>query len=645
MGCGASNTRVPPAWADKLPDAASTISPLTYDLLVVPSKQPQLPPKSSDVTPAASLTPAESSSSLTPRLTSRQSSLTGTSRQLWRKAFLEQDPRRHLVDFFKPGDERGPFGYLRAQGMRPKGAPSEHFAVWRPTSVTALRMMFEGSATGKGLTIKGKSALQGKLSGFVPFLQIAKEEHKAMVGTSPADARTRVFFQTPEARAEVRAKVEVVLEDMERRAAAAAKALSQWKSGQLELGEEEREVHLRAMQLKCSPPTIEELTISSTMVIPSGPKMGGYNVTYGLDMPERLVWQAFVVPADISHPEGWETGRASEPAFMDLNLHATRDAMEPLAVVWQLDSSRPMNARSLLMAHQDEARGVMPVVSDIDAFLIGSRGMAPGPAISEDQVELVRWSLANIESVLREPKPQGWTKRWLEVLKREMASGFEPKMPPLGFGDERSYDIMAKAVQKLNMSGAVRHGAECFNFWFPQELDQTFLVVWDGFSRYYGSKQVPWMIIDQQGLLSFLMARIGDGYHFPLNPKWVLCDKGFRELYEAMQARPECRNSLDSWLPPGSGLRERMQAILQAHPAGFVPVGVAGQCIEMIDQDMAEWELKRFQVLRRAKMKLRAVHRLHAAGIRASRMSAAAAERASKADSESAAEPAPAEGD
>ena len=26
--------------------------------------------------------------------------------------------------------------------------------------------------------------------------------------------------------------------------------------------------------------------------------------------------------------------------------------------------------------------------------------------------------------------------------------------------------------------GAVRHGAECFNFYFPQELDPEFLVVW-----------------------------------------------------------------------------------------------------------------------------------------------------------------------
>ena len=27
--------------------------------------------------------------------------------------------------------------------------------------------------------------------------------------------------------------------------------------------------------------------------------------------------------------------------------------------------------------------------------------------------------------------------------------------------------------------GAVRHGAECFNYYFPQEMDDEFLVIWD----------------------------------------------------------------------------------------------------------------------------------------------------------------------
>ena len=39
----------------------------------------------------------------------------------------------------------------------------------------------------------------GELSGFVPFLQISEEAHKAKVGTSPKDARIRVFFKTAEA--------------------------------------------------------------------------------------------------------------------------------------------------------------------------------------------------------------------------------------------------------------------------------------------------------------------------------------------------------------------------------------------------------------------------------------------------------------
>ncbi len=30
-------------------------------------------------------------------------------------------------------------------------------------------------------------------------------------------------------------------------------------------------------------------------------------------------------------------------------------------------------------------------------------------------------------------------------------------------------------------SGAVRHGAECYNFWFPLELDPEYLVIWAGF--------------------------------------------------------------------------------------------------------------------------------------------------------------------
>ena len=44
------------------------------------------------------------------------------------------------------------------------------FSVWRPTSNDAIRKMITGEGTGKGLDIKGKSALKGKHSGYVPFV-------------------------------------------------------------------------------------------------------------------------------------------------------------------------------------------------------------------------------------------------------------------------------------------------------------------------------------------------------------------------------------------------------------------------------------------------------------------------------------------
>ena len=43
--------------------------------------------------------------------------------------------------------------------------------------------------------------------------------------------------------------------------------------------------------------------------------------------------------------------------------------------------------------------------------------------------------------------------------------------------------MVAKVVDATISCGAVRHGAECFNFYFPQDLDDEFLVVWDGAHR------------------------------------------------------------------------------------------------------------------------------------------------------------------
>lgn len=127
---------------------------------------------------------------------------------------------------------------------------------------------------------------------------------------------------------------------------------------------------------------------------------------------------------------------------------------------------------TLLMAHE-EGDGVWPVASDMDAFLIGSRGMAFQRPLAEEQVRLFHWCLSQLEAVLQQPSPHDWTRRWLEVLKTSLPREGVPKIPPYGFGDALSYDLMAKVVEKMQFCGAVRHGAECFSA--PPRAPRTIL--------------------------------------------------------------------------------------------------------------------------------------------------------------------------
>jgi hypothetical protein len=52
-----------------------------------------------------------------------------------------------------------------------------------------------------------------------------------------------------------------------------------------------------------------------------------------------------------------------------------------------------------------------------------------------------------------------------------------------GFGEAVSTALISNVVDATKSCGAVRHGPECFNFWFPQEMDKDFLIVWDGYAR------------------------------------------------------------------------------------------------------------------------------------------------------------------
>merc|ERR1719235_2677432 len=97
---------------------------------------------------------------------------------------------------------------------------------------------------------------------------------------------------------------------------------------------------------------------------------------------------------DLAPVFGWETGRASEPALMDMNLHAIRGSSLPKVVLIQHDTEDPMNPRGLLVAYAEKF--VKPVVSDFDTFTIGSTNMLYEPLI-DSQLELANWALDRAE--------------------------------------------------------------------------------------------------------------------------------------------------------------------------------------------------------------------------------------------------------
>jgi hypothetical protein len=98
--------------------------------------------------------------------------------------------------------------------------------------------------------------------------------------------------------------------------------------------------------------------------------------------------------------------------------------------------------------------------------------------LASDQLKVLKWYVSEIENVLKDSVVgDSWTVRWLEVLKKAAREGHYPEMPRFGFGDPKSYSIMKSAVSRLRLTGAVRHGAECFNYYFPQDLDDEYLVI------------------------------------------------------------------------------------------------------------------------------------------------------------------------
>mmetsp|Transcript_304 Transcript_304/g.544 ORF Transcript_304/g.544 Transcript_304/m.544 type:complete len:856 (+) Transcript_304:135-2702(+) len=542
------------------------------------------------------------------------------------------------------------------------------FTVWRPTSADAIHNLMDGKAVGKALNVKGKSAKCGRLSGYVPYVQIHEDNHKKLCCTPCRSSNIRIYFKSIDGRAKACQKLEAVKDEMTRRVTLTRQLLRErddndgWENVDeeedndstcldpriknitalltnrrenksmthaedsetssfftaVELSEKEekmsllKSVSLRGISYASENDRMEETKVTIGNWEMNDPKivlLDHCQNAYGIEVPERLFWETYIERGIITREAGSELdiGRSSEPAFMDLNTHSSREGGKdgsPRTVTWQEDDCCPLDPRTLLVAYEEDCI-VKPVASDFDPFLIGTRGVNFVP-FPNDQMNILKWQVKQIKRLLgTEVSSKCWTNQWLNILKEESDKGFHPESPPFGYGDEVSYDIISKAVWKLRRTGAVRHGPESFNFYFPQEIDDYFLVVSDHFGA------VPWRYLTEKDLREFLKMRIEEGFVFPMNVKWALCDPGWYDIWNDLVHTEACQQAMDSWFPPESGLRDEIKAIHEAHPGGFLRSRESNADVTCkgigLDPDIAALELKRYIKLRRVKRKVRAI--------------------------------------
>jgi len=437
------------------------------------------------------------------------------------------DPRKIIADFFRPGDAWGPRGarvHRRKSNiglqLTPKPtAESSWFAVYRPTSRDAINKMLNGIAVGKGLNVKGKSAKKMPLSGFVPYLQISQEKHKCHVEEALSHSLFKIFFTTSMARATARRTLEALL-----------------------LPEENLVIDADCRKIT---------------------DINQYEGLYGMQVPETVVREAYIMRPDISFALGWDTGRNSEPDFMNMNIHAVRGDSKPEVVLYQTDSEDPMNPHALVLAYAEKT--VKPVVSDFDTFTVGSRGMSYA-TLDDKQVQLALWSLDKAGQILKAPISSQWNTCWLDVLKQASDEGFNPDVPLYGFGDRTSTGLTEQVVEATLSVGAVRHSSECFNYMFPQDFDNEYLIIWDQFP------DMPWDYKSEHDLHAFLLDRIKEGYAFPVHPVWAARDTHWFSIFEELRTlsvkRPE--TAFHAWYPKGSGIVEKVHQLHADFPNGFV---------------------------------------------------------------------------
>jgi len=494
----------------------------------------------------------------------------------WLGSLAALDPRRQIHLYFtEVARVGGPLANPLAEepmsiisGFR----RASSFSVWRPTSCEAISLMMKEEATGKGLKVKGKSAKKGVLSGLIPFVQIHEEKHKLIgkLGLS-RDGRIQVYYKSKALREYAVLKLMPIIQKMKEQ-------------------EDKWNVHDYGV-FKLN------------------------NCGYGINVAERVFYEACILRQDISRAGELETGRPSEPNFLSMNFESTRtyNGVGPRTVVFQLDNKDPLKPQTLVIAYEENER-VIPVCSDFDCFTVGTRGVVYDEPIANEQVDLMKWMIESIVKILgKHDGEESWASCWFEVLK-ELNKSRKMKTPPFGFGDPKSYKIMEGAVTRFahNKNGAVRHGAECFNYKWPQEIDDKLLVIADS-GDIDGTKR-PFKYMTPEELQEFMLKKIDDGYIFPLSPKWIVADVGWKRVYDKLisksNANSNTQTSLEAWYPESSGVREMIEKACEIYPGGFIDKSGRSKLEGTESVDLMKQKLRRTKILKSALLKIKVLRTL-----------------------------------
>ena len=132
------------------------------------------------------------------------------------------------------------------------------------------------------------------------------------------------------------------------------------------------------------------------------------------------------------------------------------------------------------------------------------------------QAELASWTLRHLQGLLETGCGGHWDVLWKDVVDKYKNEFYDimpsNQFPKRGFGDAATDSLVACLVQATADTGAIRHGSECFNYFFPQALDRTFLVIDPEFQA------DPFRVVTEKELVDFLWKRLDAGFSFPLHP-------------------------------------------------------------------------------------------------------------------------------